>query len=516
MFYQKYHKMRQFIFFFFVLLHAELIAQVANNKPNIIMIFSDDHALQAISAYGSPHIQTPNIDRIASEGAIFKNTFVTNSICAPSRAVLLTGKYNHLNGQYDNRNETRINTGQDMYPKHMQKHGYQTAWIGKWHINNHPQFFDFWKILPGQGLYYNPDFIQMDSSRVRIDGYTTDIITEEAINWLDQGRDKSKPFSLVIGHKAPHREWQPDTKDLNAFGGKPFAVPDNFFDDYNRRNAAAHQDMEIKNLRWVWDSKVNTKDLPYVKRMTPAQRQAWNEYYDAENAKLDTSRMTSKEIALWKYQRYMHDYMACILSLDRNIGKVLDYLTKTGLDKNTIVIYSSDQGFYLGEHGWYDKRFMYEQSLRAPFVMKYPGVIPPKTVVENMVVNIDFAPTILDIAGIKAPSEMQGKSVLPLTQKARKVNDWRKSMYYHYYEYPDAHRVLPHLGIRTERYKLILFYGKEYVWELYDLMKDPNEMKNIIDKPANKKLIRNLKKDLKSLMVQYKDKAGLAILSKGS
>ncbi|MFZ1456354.1 MAG: sulfatase [Saprospiraceae bacterium] len=498
-----------------LLVQCSLIAQSQDKRPNIIMIFSDDHALQAISAYGSPHIKTPNIDRIASEGAIFKNTFVTNSICAPSRAVLLTGKYNHINGQYDNRNETKINTGQDMYPKHMQQHGYQTAWIGKWHINNLPQYFDYWKILPGQGLYYNPDFIKMDSSRVRIDGYTTDIITEQAIDWLDKGRDKTKPFSLVIGHKAPHREWQPDTKDLNAFDGKPFAVPDNFFDGYKGRNAAAHQDMEVKNLRWDWDSKVNTQDLPFVKRMTPEQRQAWNQYYDTENAKLDTSRMTSKEIALWKYQRYMHDYMACILSLDRNIGKVLDYLTKKGLDKNTIVMYSSDQGFYLGEHGWYDKRFMYEQSLRAPFVMKYPGVISPKTVIEDMVVNIDFAPTLLDIAGIKAPADMQGKSVLPLTQKTKPVKSWRKSMYYHYYEYPDPHRVLPHLGIRTERYKLILFYGDgSHSWELFDIKNDPDEMHNIYGQPSNRKLTSQLKKELKQLMIQYKDKDGLKILAK--
>jgi len=481
-------------------------------KPNIIVIFSDDHALQAISAYGSPHIKTPNIDRIASEGAIFKNTFCTNSICAPSRAVLLTGKYNHLNGQLDNRLKTRINTGQSMYPKYLQQNGYETSWIGKWHINNHPQHFDYWKILPGQGLYYNPDFINMDSSRVRIDGYATDIITDEALQWLDDGRNKNKPFSLVIGHKAPHREWQPDIQDLEAFGDKKFELPSNFFDNYQGRMAAAHQQMEIKDLRWDFDLKVDAGNIPYVKRMTPTQRKGWDAYY--ENNKPDTLSMTKKEIAIWKYQRYMHDYMACIRSLDRNIGRVLDYLDKSGLAKNTIVIYSSDQGFYLGEHGWYDKRFMYEQSLRMPFVMRYPGVVAPNTVVQNMVVNIDFAPTILDIAGVNKPKDMQGMSVLPLVNRKTQNPKWRKSMYYHYYEYPDSHSVLPHFGIRNDRYKLMYFYGNGDAWELYDLKTDPDEMQNIYPDQKNVSLIKQLKTDLKLLMLQYEDKGALEILKK--
>ncbi|MGB4959940.1 MAG: sulfatase, partial [Saprospiraceae bacterium] len=451
--------MKYFLLILGLTLHLIVDAQNAAGKPNIIVIFSDDHALQAISAYGSPHIQTPNIDRIAKEGAIFKNAFVTNSICAPSRAVLLTGKYNHINGQYDNRSETRINTGQEMFPKLLQQQGYTTSWIGKWHINNHPQYFDYWKILPGQGLYYNPDFINMDSSRVRIDGYATDIITDEALSWLKDGRDPDKPFSLVIGHKAPHREWQPDTRDLNAFDGKLFEVPDNFFDNYMDRKAAQHQLMEIKDLRWDWDLKVNTKDVNYVKRMNPDQRKAWDKYYDIQNAQLDTASMTPKEIALWKYQRYMHDYMACILSLDRNIGRVLSYLDHSGLAENTVVIYASDQGFYLGEHGWYDKRFMYEQSLRMPLVMRYPAKVKPNTTIRDMIVNIDLAPSILDIAGISIPKDMQGKSFLPLVQNGKSISPWRKSMYYHYYEYPDAHRVMPHFGIRTDRYKLIYYYG---------------------------------------------------------
>ena len=484
-------------------------------RPNIIVIFSDDHALRAISAYGSPHIKTPNIDRIAREGAIFKNTFCTNSICAPSRAVLLTGKYNHLNGQVDNRTETRINTGQSMFPKYLQENGYATSWIGKWHINNTPQYFDYWKVLPGQGNYYNPDFIKMDSTRERIEGYVTDIITDEALGWLDKGRDKNKPFSLVIGHKAPHREWQPDAQDLHAFDGKTFEVPKTFFDDYKDRQAAQHQLMEIKDLRWDWDLKVKANETGIMKRMIKAQKEAWDAYYEPENAKLDTTKMTRKEIALWKYQRYMHDYMGCILSLDRNIGRVLDYLDKTGLAENTIVIYASDQGFYLGEHGWFDKRFMYEESLHMPFIMRYPKVVKPNSVVNAMVVNIDFAPTILNIAGVKVPSDMQGKSILPLVNQNKKPTNWRKSMYYHYYEYPDAHRVMPHFGIRGERYKLIHFYGTNgSSWELIDLKNDPTEVKNVYNDPKNKALINQLKKELRGLMLQYNDKEALTILDK--
>ena len=474
-------------------------------KPNIIVIFSDDHALQAIGAYGSPHVKTPNIDRIAREGVLFNNTFCTNSICAPSRAVLLTGKYNHLNGQIDNRPETRIDTRQPSFPQYLQAHGYNTAWIGKWHINNTPQYFDYWRVLPGQGHYYNPDFINMDSSRSRVEGYATTVITDQALDWLDKGRDKNKPFSLVIGHKAPHREWQPDIQDLHAFDGRPFAVPNTFFDTYEGREAAKHQLMEVKDMRWDWDLKVKADKTGIMTRMTPAQKQAWDSYYEPENAKLDTLKMSPKDKALWKYQRYMHDYMGCILSLDRNIGRVLDYLDKTGLAENTIVIYASDQGFYLGEHGWFDKRFMYEQSHHMPFMMRYPKAIKPKTVVNDLVVNIDFAPTILNIAGVNIPSDMQGKSVLPLVNGSKKPKDWRKSVYYHYYEYPDAHRVLPHLGIRTERYKLIYFYGEKPFWELFDLKKDKDEMKNVYNEPKHAALIVDLKKQLTALAVQYGD-----------
>lgn len=508
--------MRAIIFFLLLFLFSlqTAYAQQVTGKPNIVFIFSDDHALQAISAYGSPHLKTPNIDRLAKEGALFKNAFCTNSICAPSRAVLLTGKYNHLNGQIDNQTSTVMDTRQASFPKYLQQQGYTTAWVGKWHINNTPRYFDYWKVLPGQGVYYNPEFIAMDSSRVRMPGYATEIITDEALQWLDKNQATNrKPFCLVIGHKASHREWQPDIRDLHAFDGKTFEVPKTFSDAYQGRTAAAHQQMEIKDLRWDWDLKVNADSLPIIQRMDAAQRRGWDEYYKTENAKLDTSRMTKEEIAIWKYQRYMHDYLGCILSMDRNIGRVLDYLDQHDLAKNTIVVYSSDQGFYLGEHGWYDKRFMYEPSLHMPLLIRYSPVIKPGTTIDQMVVSIDFAPTLLDFAGITKPQDMQGRSFRPLF--AGKRVDWRTSMYYHYYEYPDPHRVLPHFGIREERFKLICFYGgASKSWELFDLQSDPDELENLYSKANLQSKIKSMKQGLRKLMIQYRDDGALKELDR--
>lgn len=505
--------MNKTIFFLLIQLVSHSIA--SGQRPNIIVIFSDDHALQAISAYGSPHIQTPNIDRLAREGALFRNALCTNSICAPSRAVLLTGKYNHLNGQIDNQTSTVIDTRQPSFPKYMQEHGYTTSWIGKWHINNTPRYFDYWKVLPGQGNYYNPDFIQMDSSKIRMPGYVTDIITDEAIGWLDKNqKENKKPFCLVIGHKATHREWQPDIQDLHAFDSKTFDVPKTFFDQYDNRLAAGHQLMEVKDMRWDWDNKVNMKGIPIYERMTESQKTGWNEYYDTANKNPDTLSMNAKEKALWKYQRYMHDYMGCVRSLDRNIGRVLDYLDKNDLTKNTIVIYSSDQGFYLGEHGWFDKRFMYEPSLHMPLIVRYPQKVHAGKIIDQMVVNIDYAPTLLDYAGIAIPNTMQGKSIRPLLESMQPISSWRKSMYYHYYEYPEPHRVMPHFGIRTDRYKLIGFYDQHVIhWELYDMKADPDEMNNLYQSTDQKARIKQLKSGLKQLMIQYKDQDALTILN---
>ncbi|GAB4040711.1 sulfatase family protein [Spirosoma gilvum] len=479
-------------------------------RPNIVIIFSDDHALKAISAYGSPYIQTPNIDRIGREGAVFNNMFCTNSICAPSRATLLTGKYSHINGHRDN--YTTFDASQPMFPKYLQQAGYQTAWIGKWHLKANPQYFDFWEVLPGQGLYYSPNFIQMDGKTVRREGYVTNLITDDALNWLDSGRDASKPFCLVIGHKAPHREWLPDTTDLHAFDGKTFPMPSTFYDTYEGRLAAQHQDMQIATptMRLGLDLKVDIDTMPIIKRMNPAQLKAWKAYYDPLNEAFKKQNLTGKALDNWKYQRYMHDYLGCVLSVDRNIGRVLEYLDKHGMRENTLVMYSSDQGFYLGEHGWFDKRFMYEESMHMPLLVRYPPTIKPGTVTNSLFVNTDFAPTILQTAGLPVPTDMQGKSFLPIP----KAGAGRKAVYYHYYEYPADHRVLPHFGIRTDRYKLIYFYGKGESWEFFDLKTDPNELKNGYSLPKNQAIIHQLKSDLKKLASEYQDTEAVEMLTK--
>lgn len=479
--------------------------------PNILIIFSDDHALQAISAYGSPYIQTPNIDRIAREGAIFNNMFCTNSICAPSRATLLTGKYSHINGHRDNK--AQFDAGQDMFPKHLQTAGYQTGWIGKWHLQATPQYFDYWTVLPGQGAYYSPDFIQMDGQTVRQEGYATNLITDKALQWLDRQRDKAKPFCLVVGQKAPHRTWFPDTTDLHAFDGIKFPLPKTFDDNYEGRLAAQKQKMQItKDLRMAYDLKYEADQEPALKRLNPAQLKVWKAYYDVINADFKKQNPTGKALDAWKFQRYMNDYLGCVVSLDRNIGRILDYLDKNGLTENTIVVYASDQGFYLGEHGWFDKRFMYEPSFHMPLVMRYPKLIKPKTVVNGMVANIDFAPTFLQLAGVSAPKEMQGKSFLPMFNS--KAKDSREGIYYHYYEYPDEHAVMPHFGIRTKRYKLIRFYGDGDFWELYDLQKDPNELKNLYESPNHQVVAKKMKQDLLKLIREYQDTEAEQLLAK--
>jgi len=488
-------------------------AQQNRKSPNILIIFSDDHAYQAISAYGSKLMQTPNIDRIAKQGAIFKNVFVTNSLCAPSRATLLTGKYSHSNGLKINNISNPFNVQQQLFPRILQQHHYQTAWIGKWHLQTLPDGFDFWKVLPDQGQYYNPQFINMTRDTVTASGYVTNLITGFAEEWMDK-RDTSKPFCLVIGEKATHREWLPDIPDLGAFDSSVFAMPPNFFDDYKNRIAAANQDMTIdKTMVLKTDLKVHAdygKSAIY-NRFTPSQKTPFYNYYENKVSKdFDEHHYTGNELVKWKYQRYLKDYLATAKSLDRNIGLLLDYLDKNKLAENTIVIYASDQGFFMGEHGWFDKRFMYEESLRTPMVMRYPGVIQAGTSVNEMIVNIDFAPTLLQAAGVEVPADMQGKSFLPLFKK--NTADWRKSMYYHYYEYPAPHRVAPHFGIRTQYYKLIRFYGPARYWELYDLQKDPHEMKNIYAVKGNEQLIADLKKQLESLIAQYKDVEAMALM----
>ncbi len=507
--------LRKYIFLLIgVLFYSAGFSQ--SKKPNILVIFTDDHAQQAISAYGSKLMQTPNIDRIAKEGVLFSNSFVTNSICAPSRAVLLTGKYSHMNGLIDNSPKRNFNGGQQQVQKLLHDEGYQTAWIGKWHLQSLPVGFDYWKILPDQGNYFQPDFINMQNDTVRHKGYTTDIISDFSIDWLDK-RNEDKPFFMVIGEKATHRNWMPDIQDLDAFDGIEFPYPDNFFDDYQNRKAAADQDMTIsKTMLLRNDLKMNVNyQLPGMfGRMSPSEKAAYEKYYAKEADVYDKIKKDSIAVVKWKYQRYLKDYLSTARSLDRNIGRILRYLDSTGLAKNTLVIYTSDQGFYLGEHGWFDKRFIYEESMRTPLVMRFPGVIKPGSKQTELVMNIDLAPTLLNAAGKEVPLDIQGNSMLPLLSKKPLVKPWRNALYYHYYEYPEPHHVSPHFGVRTQQYKLIRFYGPADNWELYDLKKDTKEMHNLYGDPAYAKIIVDLQKQLTQLATQFKDEQALAILQK--
>ena len=477
-------------------------------RPNIIFIMSDDHAYQAISAYGHGLNETPNIDRIAKEGAIFNKGFVTNSICAPSRAVMLTGKFSHLNGKIDNIKP--FNWNQQNFAKILQKDGYQTALVGKIHLEGSPQGFDYWNVLPGQGNYYNPDFIE-NGVKKQFPGYVTTLTTEFALNWLDKTRDKSKPFCLLYHQKAPHRNWLPEEKYLNLYEDREFPLPKTFFDDYSGRGTAAHtQEMSVaKDMMWGHDMKFEndpytgepTNFMPDINRMDDHQRQAWRNAYNARNQKFLMLKPEGKELANWKYQRYIRDYLKCIKSVDDGVGELLDYLDKNGLTENTIVIYTSDQGFYLGEHGWFDKRFMYEESFRTPILMRYPKEIKPGTVVNQLVQNLDFAPTFLDYAGAKTPADMQGLSFRNLV-KGEKCQ-WRDAIFYEFFEYPAVHMVKRHYGIRTDRYKLIHFYYDVDEWEMYDLEKDPHEMKSVYNNPEYADIQKDLHKRLIELRAQY-------------
>lgn len=484
------------------------------SQPNIIFIFSDDHAYQAISAYGSKLTRTPNIDRIAREGAILNNNLVTNSICGPSRATLLTGKYSHLNGYKVNERKFEVN--QPVFPEVLQKNGYQTAWIGKMHLGSMPHGFDYLNVLPGQGQYYNPDFINGRNETVRYPGYVTNVTTQLSLDWL-KGRDPAKPFFLVVGHKATHREWLPDLPDLGAYDKVTFPLPSTFYDNYDGRAAARDQDMTIdKTMRLKEDLKVHANydqkgGYTTYSRLSPEQRKAFADYYEGKvSREFDEKQLTGKALVEWKYQRYLRDYLATANSLDRNIGELLNYLDQTGLAQNTVVIYASDQGFYLGEHGWFDKRFIYEESLKTPFVIRYPGVIKPGTKLNQLVSNIDWAPTVLNLAGAAIPSDIQGQSFLPLLKGEK--TPWRKEAYYHYYEYPEPHHVSPHFGLRTERYKLVRFYGPTDFWELYDLKTDPREVRNLYGQKGYEAITADLKVRLRAQIEQYKDDDAVKLL----
>lgn len=491
----------------------------ADERPNILFIFSDDHAIKSISCYGGPLAEvapTPNIDRIASEGAVFLNSFCANSICGPSRATILTGKHSHKNGFMRNTSKG-FDQSQWTVAKTLQASGYQTAVIGKWHLKSDPLGFDYWEILPGQGNYYNPNFIQMDGENRRFEGYATDLTTDKAIDWL-QHRDPSKPFFLMCQHKAPHRTFSPALRHLGSFDDVVIPEPATLFDEYeNRSKTLASNEMEIdRHFDWAYDAKVRKDErgevtlpapdrygTPEYRRMTPEQREVWDAYFGPRNQaflkRFAAGELTDKEVVQWKYRRYMRNYLSTVKAVDESVGRLLDYLDAENLADNTIVIYSSDQGFYLGEHGWYDKRWMFEESFRMPFVVRWPGEVSKGSQPTELIQNIDYAPTFLEIAGLDIPGEVQGRSLVPLLKE--EAVDWRDSLYYAYYELGE-HAVPQHFGVRNDQYKLIYFPVTDE-WNLFDLKADPQEMISVHDDPAYRSIRESLRNEFERLRTKF-------------
>lgn len=476
-------------------------------RPNIIHIMADDHAFQAISAYGHPVSRlapTPNIDRLARGGMLFRRAYVENSLCAPSRACLLTGLYSHQNGQ---RGLGRgIDAAKPFFTEALQQQGYQTGIVGKWHLPCDPRGFDHYRLLDDQGEYYNPVFKTREGNgaHAKEEGYATTLIGDHAIGFLEK-RDKTRPFCLLIHHKAPHRNWLPEEKYLSLYENTEFPLPASFFDSYEGRcEAASTQKMSIaRDMTMVYDLKLDElKDIqPFNKeghvkwwsrdmaRLTAEQRASWRAAYAPRNAKFLAEKPDGRKLAEWKYQRYVKDYLRCVKSVDDEVGRLLDYLDKAGLRENTIIVYTSDQGFYLGEHGWFDKRFMYEESFRTPLIISWPGRIAPGGVCDALVQNIDFAPTYLAVSGAAVPASLPGRSLTPLFEGGE-TPDWREYLYYHYYDYPGGHQVRRHDGVRDGRYKYIHFYGGDghgggnlNCGELYDLASDPDETVNLAGRP---------------------------------
>ncbi len=508
---------------FFFLLFVLCSLLFPQQRPNIIVIMTDDHAKRAVSAYGSRLNSTPHIDRLASDGVLFTNAFVTNSICGPSRAVHLTGLYNHLNGMKDH--SSKFDGSQWTYTKELQKAGYFTALVGKWHLGILPTGFDFFNALVDQGEYYNPRLILTNGDTIRRTGYTTELLTDIAKEVIDSVRDR--PFCLLLHQKAPHRNWMPDAKHFSLYDTVDIPIPDNFFDDYaGRSRAAKEQDLEVRNMYLTYDLKLYLEEGESetgsggsqrfklqaekawerdLQRLTREQREAWESYYRPISDAFYKDKPEGRKLEEWKYQRYIKDYLRTIASVDDNIGELIEHLEQRGLLENTVIIYTSDQGFFLGEHGWYDKRFMYEESIGIPFIVRYPKLFPAGSVRSEMILNLDVAPTVLDIAGVPIPDHVQGKSFLSLFSPGKEWN-WRTSLYYHYYEYPHGwHKVKRHYGIRTERYKLIHFYNDTDEWELYDLRQDPNEMNNVISSPDYADIREDLHKELRRLQQHYRD-----------
>ena len=485
-----------------LLLGALAAGKAEPTRPNILFIMSDDHAAHAISAYGSKINQTPHLDRLAREGVRFNNCFAVNSICAPSRASILTGKYSHINGVTV---FNRFDGSQWTVARALQTAGYHTGMIGKWHLQSDPTGFDYWNILVGQGLYHDPVFIEM-GERKKLTGYATDIIADQSIEFL-KNRPKDKPFFLMSHHKAPHRPWEPDAKHARMFEDRTIPEPETFNDDYATRSDAARE----ATMRIDRDLTRNDVKLTPPASLKGTNLNKWKGGTDTELEVVEqgkTNKLSGLALKKWKYQRYMKDYLACVASVDDNIGRLLDYLDQTGLATNTIVIYTSDQGFFLGDHNWFDKRFMYEESIRMPFLVRYPPAIKPGSVNDAMILNVDFAPTFLEFAGLQVPAEIQGRS-LKSVLSGKTPDDWRKSWYYRYYHYPGDHQVQPHFGVRTERHKLI-YFNRINQWEFFDLKTDPRELKNIYNDPQNAKLVTELKSEMARLRKELDDREQFA------
>ena len=504
----------------FLLLLFPFTVLAEKKRPNIVFFFTDDHAPHAIGAYNGwlkSVNPTPEIDKLANDGMLFENSFCTNSICGPSRAVIMSGKHSHKNGFMNNGNSFDWN--QQIFPKILRAAGYHTALYGKSHLKGKPQGFDSWAVLPGQGDYYNPAMITPKGRKI-INGYCTDIVTDMAIDFIKESKELGKPFMLMCQHKAPHRTWMPALRHLHLYDDITIPEPQTLFDQYEGRIPAQHQEMEIDRHMYLDHDLFTdlTPDLDFpkqrlpsqdrsayvnMKRMTPEQLKTWRAAYGPKDKAFREAKLTGRDLVRWKFQRYAKNYLRAIKGVDENLARLRKALEDQGLADNTVFVYSSDQGFYIGDHGWYDKRWMYEESLKMPLIISWPGVIKPGSRNTDLVQNLDYAQTFLEMAGAKTPSDMQGTSLVPLL-KGNKPNDWRKSIYYHYYEYPSYHQVPRHNGIRTERYKLINFYefGE---WEFYDLKTDPDELKNLYGNPEKKVLIDDVRKQLLKLQKGYGD-----------
>lgn len=501
----------------------------ADDRPNILFVFSDDHAPHAIGAYDGwlkSVDPTPNIDKLAAQGIVFRNSFCTNSICGPSRAVIQTGKHSHKNGFMNNGNSFDWN--QQTFPKLLQKAGYTTAIYGKSHLRGQPQGYDDWKVLPGQGLYYNPDMIT-PKGRMRIDGYCTDVVTDLAVEWLKEGRKEGKPFMLMVQHKAPHRNWMPALRHLDLYADIDIPEPNTLFDKwFDNAPPSRFQELEIdRHMHLNFDlfvdlvpsfegdalqGRYDKSAWRNMQRMSDEQLKAWRDYYGPKDKEFHDAKLTADGLVRWKYQRYAKNYLRCIKGVDESVGTLMETLDELGLSDNTVVIYSSDQGFYIGDHGWYDKRWMYEESLKMPFIVKWPGVAKPGTKCDELIQNLDYAETFLDMAGAEIPADMQGASLVPL-MKGERPADWRKSIYYHYYEYPSVHMVPRHYGVRNERYKLMRFYQFDE-WEFYDLETDPDELTNQYNNPEYADQIAEMKQELERLRTHYDDDSDVSVQSK--